>query len=117
MLFWDHIVNNIQSNTHTVSQVLKGQTFVITGRLQFYKNRDTLVKEIEHYGGKVVNTVTKNTTYLINNDINSTSSKNKTAKQLNIPIITEETLKQLINGEILYVGTAQTKEITCEVSI
>ena len=116
-IFELNIVNNIKSNTHTMSQVLKGQTFVITGRLQFYKNRDTLVKEIEHYGGKVVNTVTKNTTYLINNDINSTSSKNKTAKQLNIPIITEETLKQLINGEILYVGTAQTKEITCEVSI
>ena len=111
------IINTATEPIHHSDQVLQGKTFVITGKLQYYKNRDLLVKDIEHYGGKVVNTVTKNTNYLINNDRNSTSSKNKAAKQLNIPIITEETLKQLMNGDILYVGTAQTKEITCEVSI
>ena len=89
-IFELEIINTAKQAVHNRSQVFSGQTFVITGKLQFYKNRDALVKEIEGYGGKVVNTVTKNTTYLINNDINSTSSKNKTAKLLNIPIITEE---------------------------
>jgi len=111
------IVNNTKTKENNSYQVLQGQVFVITGRLHSYKNRDELIQEIEANGGKVVNTITKNVNYLINNDINSTSSKNIAAKKLNIPIITEEKLKQLISREILYIGTAQTKEITCEVSI
>ena len=69
---------------------VSGKTFVITGKLSHYKNRDELVAAIEAAGGKVVSSVSKNTDYLINNDINSTSSKNVKAKSLNIPIITEE---------------------------
>ena len=69
---------------------LEGTTFVITGKLKMYKNRDALKAEIEAHGGKVSGSVTKKTDYLINNDINSTTAKNKTAKELDVPIITEE---------------------------
>ena len=69
-------------------------TFVMTGSLEHYKNRNELKTAIEEKGGKVTDSVTKNTDYLINNDILSTSSKNKKAKQLGIPIITEEQLIQ-----------------------
>ena len=69
---------------------LNNQNFVITGKLNRFKNRDALKEYIESRGGKVVGSVSKNTSYLINNDITSTSSKNKTAQNLNIPIITEE---------------------------
>lgn len=68
---------------------IKDLNFVITGSLNQYKNRDELKSIIENYGGKVSSSVSKNTDYLINNDINSTSSKNNQAKKLNIPIITE----------------------------
>ena len=68
---------------------LKDLNFVITGSLNQYKNRDELKTIIEHGGGKVVGSVSKNTNYLINNDINSNSSKNNQAKKLNIPIISE----------------------------
>lgn len=65
-------------------------TFVITGKLIYYKNRAALEDDIIQHGGKISSSISKNTTALINNDINSTSSKNKKAKELNIPIITEE---------------------------
>ena len=65
-------------------------TFVITGSLNQYENRDALKKEIEEKGGKVAGSVSSKTSFLINNDIQSNSSKNKTAKSLGIPIITEE---------------------------
>jgi DNA ligase (NAD+) len=71
---------------------LEGKTFVITGKLKNYKNRDLLKAEIEAHGGKVVGSVSSKTSYLVNNDINSTSSKNKTAKELGVQIITEEEL-------------------------
>ena len=71
---------------------LAGKTFVITGKLKNYKNRDLLKAEIEARGGKVVGSVSSKTSYLVNNDINSTSSKNKTAKDLGVAIITEEEL-------------------------
>ena len=71
------------------SNKLKDLNFVITGSLNQYKNRDELKTIIEHGGGKVVGSVSKNTNYLINNDINSNSSKNSQAKKLNIPIISE----------------------------
>lgn len=69
---------------------LEGITVVITGKLSHYKNRAELQHEIEKVGGKVVSSVSKNTNYLINNDNTSTSTKNLTAKKLNVPILTEE---------------------------
>ena len=74
----------------SLPQELKGMTFVITGSLTTYPNRDALKKEIEDRGGKVAGSVSAKTTALINNDITSTSGKNKKAKELGIPIITEE---------------------------
>jgi DNA ligase (NAD+) len=72
------------------NKAFEGLTFVITGSLNNYKSRDALKEEIEKLGGRVVGAVSAKTSYLINNDIESTSSKNKKAKQLNVPIITEE---------------------------
>lgn len=72
------------------SQELNGKIFTITGKLTHFKNRDELVSIIQSKGGKVTSSVSKNTSYLINNDINSDSSKNRTAKSLNVPIISEE---------------------------
>lgn len=78
---------------------LQGKSFCITGKLISYSNRAELVKEIENHGGKVVSSVTKKTDYLINNDTESVSSKNKTAKSLGIPVISEVKFKQMIEGE------------------
>ena len=69
---------------------ITGKTFVITGSVHHWSNRDELKAYIESYGGKVSGSVSKNTDYLINNDNMSGSSKNKKAKELGIPIITEE---------------------------
>lgn len=80
---------------NTAEQDLDGITFVITGSLETYPNRDALKKEIEDRGGKVAGNVSAKTSYLINNDINSNSSKNKKAKSLGVPIITEEDFKAL----------------------
>ena len=87
---------NIVKNNNDNSNKLDKMIFVITGNLNEYKNRDELVKQIEGYGGKVTNSVSKNTTYLINNDINSNSTKNQAAKKFNIPIITEIEFKEII---------------------
>lgn len=69
---------------------LGGINFVITGDVAIFKNRNEVKALIESLGGKVTGSVTSKTNYLINNDVNSSSSKNKKAKELNIPIITEE---------------------------
>ncbi len=69
---------------------MAGLTFVITGSLRGYENRDALKALIEAGGGKVAGSVSRNTDYLINNDLESGSSKNRTAKELGIPIIDEE---------------------------
>ena len=69
---------------------LDATTVVITGKLSLHKNRDELVKRITDHGGKVTGSVSKNTNILINNDVNSTSSKNVSAQRLGIPIMTEE---------------------------
>lgn len=71
-------------------QPLKGQTFCITGSLEHFKNRDELKQKIEELGGKVTGSVTSKTSFLINNDLESTSSKNNKAKNLGIPIISEK---------------------------
>lgn len=67
-----------------------GLTFVVTGDVNHFKNRNELKAYVEQQGGKVTGSVSKSTNYLINNDIESTSSKNQKAKALGIPIITEE---------------------------
>ncbi len=82
-------------DTEENEQDLEGLTFVITGSLNSFSNRDELKKLIESRGGKVTGSVTGKTSYLINNDITSQSSKNKKAKSLNIPIITEEDFLKL----------------------
>ena len=71
-------------------ETLKDQIFVITGDVHHFANRNEVKEVIESKGGKVTGSVTSKTDYLINNDVNSTSSKNKKAKELGIPIITEE---------------------------
>lgn len=77
-------------------KTLQGKTFVVTGSVNHYKNRDELKADIVSHGGTVVGSVSSKTSYLINNDINSTSSKNQKAKSLNIPIISEEEFLQMI---------------------
>lgn len=71
---------------------LDNLTFVITGGVNSFKNRDELIDYIENFGGKVVKTISNNVNYLINNDITSTSTKNRKAKELGINIISEEDL-------------------------
>ena len=80
----------IQNNEKQASNNLDGLNVVITGKLNLFKNRAELQKTIEDKGGKVISSVSNKTSYLINNDVNSTSSKNKTARELNIPILSEK---------------------------
>ena len=77
-----------------LSAHLDGLTFVITGKLTEYKNRAELKSIIEENGGRVVETINKKTSYLINNDVNSTSAKNLAAKKANIPILSEKDFKK-----------------------
>ena len=77
-----------------------GKTFVITGSVNHFENRNQVKDLIESFGGKVTGSVTAKTDYLINNDNMSTSSKNKKAKELGIPIITEEEFIQMTGIEI-----------------
>jgi DNA ligase (NAD+) len=79
-----------------IPKTLQGKTFVVTGSVNHYKNRDELKADIVTHGGTVVGSVSSKTSYLINNDINSTSSKNQKAKSLNIPIISEEDFLKMI---------------------
>lgn len=79
-----------------IPNTLQGKTFVVTGSVNHYKNRDELKADIVTHGGTVVGSVSSKTSYLINNDINSTSSKNQKAKSLNIPIISEEDFLKMI---------------------
>ena len=78
------------SNDNESDNSLAGMTFVITGSLTHFENRDVLKKELESRGAKVSGNISAKTNFLINNNIDSTSSKNKKAKQLNIPIVDEE---------------------------
>ena len=88
---------NFTENVNTSEpQVLKGKIFVITGSLVKYKSRNELKDKIEKLGGKVSSSISSKTSYLINNDISSNSSKNKKAKELNIPIINEDSFLQIL---------------------
>lgn len=88
----------VQSNTG--EQPFGNLTFVITGSLVHYENRAALREIIENNGGKVTNAVTSKTSYLINNDVTSNSSKSNRAKELGIPIINEETFNQWLTEGI-----------------
>lgn len=91
-------VNFIVDDGAISSASLDGKSFCITGNLIHYANRDTLVKVIEDNGGKYMSSVSKKTDYLINNDKNSTSSKNKKAIDLKIHIISEEDFLNMIKN-------------------
>ena len=77
-------------------QPLAGKVFVITGSLEHFTNRSELKEQIETLGGKVTGSVTKKTSYLINNDLTSNSSKNKKAKELGVEIISEEMFLSMV---------------------
>ena len=79
-------------------QIFENKVFVITGSVEHFANRNEVKEAIESKGGKVTGSVTSKTDYLINNDVNSTSSKNKKAKELGISIITEEEFLKILKG-------------------
>ena len=83
-------LNISQSSSAPTGNSCEGLTFVITGDVHHYKNRNELKAYIENQGGKVTGSVSKSTSFLINNDVESSSGKNKKAKELSIPIISEE---------------------------
>jgi len=83
---------------NTEEQIFENKVFVITGSVEHFANRNEVKEVIESKGGKVTGSVTSKTDYLINNDVNSTSSKNKKAKELGIPIITEEEFLRMLEG-------------------
>ena len=79
-----------QEEESQTAAVFAGMTFVITGSVEHFANRKELQAAIEARGGKATGSVTSKTTYLINNDVTSNSSKNKKAKELGVPIISEK---------------------------
>lgn len=87
--------NTSQNNKGTENN-LNGKSFCITGKLEHYVNRDELVSVIEANGGRYVTGVTSKTDYLINNEVTSTTGKNKKAKDLNIPVISEQDFMKMI---------------------
>ena len=87
---------NLNTNNNT-DQSLAGKNFVVTGDVTQFKNRKELQKFIESKGGKVTGSVTSKTNWLINNDVESTSSKNKKARELGIPIISEKDFLEMVN--------------------
>ena len=91
-------MNFEKPQTASGSNNLAGKTFVITGSLNHFTNRDEAKEKIEAAGGKVSGSVSAKTSYLVNNDVESTSGKNKKAKELNIPIISEEELIKMLNN-------------------
>lgn len=88
---------DFEDSNNTKGKIFKDNTFVITGSLVHYKNRDELVSVIESMGGKVSGSVSIRTSFLINNDTKSKSSKNKKAKDLGVPIISEEDFVKMIS--------------------
>ncbi len=85
----------LKEEENDAEQKFEGKTFVVTGAVHHFDNRDALKAFIEARGGKVTGSVTKKTDYLINNDVNSNSTKNKTARTLGIPVISEEDFLKL----------------------
>lgn len=95
----DALLNEIQLEKEEISEdskIFEGKTFVITGSVHHFSNRNALKSLIESKGGKVAGSVSSKTHYLINNDAESTSSKNKKARELGIPILTEDDFLKLL---------------------
>jgi len=94
-----HLLNEVELEEEEVtedSQKFAGVNFVITGSVEHFANRAEVKAEIEKRGGKVTGSVTSKTNYLINNDVNSTSSKNKKARDLGVPIISEKDFLEML---------------------
>lgn len=87
---------NFEKEGNIVESKLTGKQVCVTGKLNIYVNRDALIADLEAHGGKFSKSVTAKTDYLVNNDVGSSSSKNKKAKELRIPIIDEKTFKGLL---------------------
>lgn len=97
----DHLLPELhleKPESSTENQNLAGLSFVVTGTLNSFENRNALKEEIEKRGGKVTGSVTSKTECLINNDVTSSSSKNKKAQELNVPILSEEDFLQKYFG-------------------
>lgn len=90
---------HLQKEERQEQQSFAGINFVVTGSVTHFKNRNEVKEEIEKRGGKVTGSVTSKTNYLINNDTESTSSKNRKAKELGIPIISEEDFLDMLKNE------------------
>ncbi len=90
---------HLQKEQNPSKEKLKGKTFVITGSLEHFSNRSALKELIENQGGKVTGSVTGKTDYLINNDSQSGSAKNKKARELGIPVLTEKDFLNLLDEE------------------
>ena len=98
-LRFDHLLKELQIEKESggeEEQVLEGKVFVITGSVEHFANRAELKEVIEAKGGKVTGSVTSKTDYLINNDTASASSKNKKARELNVPVISEQEFLDMI---------------------
>ena len=93
----DHLLSHLEIEKEEIGeeQIFAGMNFVITGSVEHFSNRSEAKAYIESLGGKVTGSVTGKTNYLINNDKNSGSSKNKKAKELGIPILSEEDFLRL----------------------
>ena len=97
----DHLLADLTfaNEARSEEQTLAGKTFVITGSVEHFANRKELQEKIESLGGKAAGSVSAKTSYLINNDVTSNSSKNKKARELGIPILSEEDFLRMIGEE------------------
>ena len=91
-------VDNVDNSVNNSNLPLYGKTFVVTGKVLHFNNRDDIHAYIEKYGGKTSGSVSNKTSYLINNDVTSTSGKNEKAHELGIPIISEEDLIKIVGS-------------------
>mgnify|MGYP002170535020 FL=1 len=97
----DHLLADLtfENEVRNGEQTLAGKTFVITGSVERFANRKELQEKIESLGGKAAGSVSAKTSYLINNDVTSNSSKNKKARELGIPILSEADFLNMIGEE------------------
>ena len=98
----DHLLKDLtfeEEEQKEGAQPLAGKTFVITGSLEHFANRRELQERIEALGGKAAGSVSSKTDYLINNDVTSNSAKNRKARELGIPILSEEDFIKLTGNE------------------
>lgn len=96
LLRWIDVEVPTETDAPAGKDILSGKTFATTGSVNHFKNRAELQAKIEELGGKATGSVTQKTSYLINNDVESTSGKNKKAKELGVPIISENEFLEMI---------------------